>query len=70
MAANMTEVVTTMALVQFSSLSFLRSLFSKLDPCLCSHFELEWGRMRRCVYCGLFGVHSLLASSPVGLTVQ
>lgn len=70
MAVTMTEVVTTVALVQFSSFSFLRSLFSKLDPCLCSHVELQWGRMHRCVFCGLFGIHSLLASSPVGLTVQ
>lgn len=69
MVVNTAEVVTTVALVQFPSLFFLRSLFSKQDPCLCSHVESEWGRMRRCVYCGLFSVCSHLAS-PVGPTVQ
>lgn len=33
---NIMEVLTTVALVQSSSLSFLRSFFSKQDPCLYS----------------------------------
>lgn len=38
------EVLTTVALVQSSSLSFLRSFFSQQDPCLCSSSRARVGQ--------------------------